>query len=79
MTRQGVQWPFQRIFSEIYVSSYEAIYFIESLFGAELRQKALEITKERVELRKEAQKTGVFDFHRRKTGQNEADWNDQKL
>ena len=74
MTRQGVRWRFQRIFSEIYVSSYEAIYFIESLFGPELRQKALEIAKERVEIRKEAQKIGNFDSHRRKTGQNDADW-----
>lgn len=75
MTRQGVRWRFQRIFSEIYISSYEAIYWIESLFGTELREKAIEIAKERVELRKKAQITGKFDFHRRKTGQNEADLN----
>ena len=72
LTRQGVRWRFQRIFSEIYASSYEAIYFIESLFGTELRQKALEIARERVELRKKARKMEDFDFHRRKTGQNEA-------
>jgi hypothetical protein len=66
VTRQGVRWRFQRIFSEIYVSSYEAIYWIESLFGTELRQKAMEIARERVELRKKGQKTGHFDFHRRK-------------
>jgi hypothetical protein len=66
MTRQGVRWRFQRIFSEIYVSSYEAIYLIESLFGTELRQKAMEIARERVELRKKAQKIGDFEFHRRK-------------
>ena len=66
LTRQGVRWRFHRIFSEIYISSYEAIYFIESLFGTELRQKALEIARQRVELRKKAQKTGHFDFHRLK-------------
>ena len=66
MTRQGVRWRFQRLFNEIYISSYEAIYWIESLYGTELRQKAMEIARERVELRKRAQKMGNFDFHRRK-------------
>ncbi|MCJ7581609.1 MAG: hypothetical protein MUP98_13865 [Candidatus Aminicenantes bacterium] len=67
MTRQGVRWRFQRLFNEIYVSSYETIYWIESLFGTELRQKALEIAKERVELRKKAQKIANLEIHRRKT------------
>ena len=65
MSRQGVRWRFHRIFSEIYVSCYEALYVIESLFGTELRRKAMEIAKERVELRKKAQKIGGFDFFRR--------------
>jgi len=65
MTRQGVRWRFHRIFSEIYIQSYEAIFWVESLFGTELRQKALEIARERVELRKKAQKTGHFDSCRR--------------
>ncbi len=60
MTRQGVRWRFHRIFSEIYISAYESIFCIESLFGTELRQKALEIARERVELRKEAQKRTSF-------------------
>ena len=72
ITRQGVRWRFQRLFNEIYPEAYETVYMIESLFGTELRQKALEIAKERVELRKKAQKTDIFDFHRLKTGQNEA-------
>ena len=67
MTRQGVRWRFHRIFSEIYVSAYEAIYFIEKLFGTELRQKALEIARERVELRKKAQKMGNPELYRLKT------------
>ena len=65
MTRQGVRWRFHRIFSEIYIQSYEAIFWVESLFGTELRQKALEIARERVELRKKTQKTGHFDSCRR--------------
>lgn len=70
MTRQGVRWRFQRLFNEIYVSSYETIYWLESLFGTELRQKALEIAKERVELRKKAQKIGHIELCRRKDGGN---------
>ena len=68
MTRQGVRWRFQRIFSEIYISAYETIYFVESLFGPELRQMAMEIAKERVTVRKNAQKMGGFEFCRREKG-----------
>jgi len=73
MTRQGVRWRFQRIFSEIYISSYESIYLIESQFGTEMRQKALEIARERVELRRKAQKMGQMEIHRRKTGKEQAE------
>jgi len=66
LTRQGVRWRFQRLFNEIYVEAYCTIYMIESLFGTCLRQKALEIAKERVELRRKAQRTGNFEFHRLK-------------
>ena len=68
MTRQGVRWRFHRIFCEIYVASYETIYLVESLFGTELRQKAMEIARERVELRKKAKKMGGFEVCRRETG-----------
>ena len=67
ITRQGVRWRFQRLFNEIYVSSYESIYVIESLFGTELRQKAIEIAKERVTLRKKAQKSGNLEGYCLKT------------
>ena len=67
MTRQGVRWRSQRLFNEIYVEAYQTIYLVESLFGTELRQKAMEIARERVEIRKKAQKMGHFDFHRRKS------------
>ena len=66
MTRQGVRWRFQRIFGEIYISAYEALFFIESNFGTELRSMALEIAKERVAMRKEARKIGKLDVHRLK-------------
>ena len=67
MTRQGVRWRFQRLFNEIYVSAYESIYVIESLFGTQLRQKAIEIAKERVALRKEAKKSLGLEGYRLET------------
>ena len=66
MTRQGVRWRFQRLFNEIYVSAYECIYVVESLFGTDLRHKAMEIARERVELRKKAQNMGNQKHYRRK-------------
>ena len=65
MTRQGVRWRFHRIFCEIYTASYETIYVVESLFGTELRQKAMEIARESVELRKKAKKMASFEVCRR--------------
>jgi hypothetical protein len=68
MTRQGVRWRFQRLFNEIYSEAYQTIYWFETLFGTGLREKALEIARERVELRKKARKTGFFDGCRRQKG-----------
>ena len=67
MTRQGVRWRFQRLFNEIYVSAYESIYLIESRFGTGLRQKAIEIARERVELRRKAQNMHSIEDPRQKT------------
>lgn len=53
-TRQGVRWRFNRLFNDIYVSAFETIYFIESNFGTDLRQEAMEIAKERAELWRQA-------------------------
>lgn len=66
ITRQGVRWRFNRLFNQIYINSYLAIFWIESNFGTELRHKALEIAKERVELRKKAQKIGNLEDYRLK-------------
>ncbi len=68
MTRQGVRWRFQRLFNEIYVNAYLTVYWIESKFGTELRARALEIARERVELRKKAEEKGFFDVSRREKG-----------
>ncbi len=56
LTRQGIRWRFQRLLGDIYVSAYTTIYWVESLLGTELRTMALEIAKQRVELRKKALK-----------------------
>jgi hypothetical protein len=65
MTRQGVRWRFNRLANEQYMAAYETIYLVESLFGTELRQLALDIVKERVAMRMKAQKTGNFTVCRR--------------
>ena len=68
MTRQGVRWRFHHL-TEMYISSLEVIYFLESNFGTELRPMALEIAKERVALRKKASSKGFFDAYRREKEQ----------
>ena len=72
MSRQGVRWRFWRLFNEVYIDAYTAIYLIESQFGTQLRQQALAIAKERVEMRKRNQKMGGFDVCRRQSGQDES-------
>ena len=71
MSRQGVRWRFWRLFNDVYVSAYETIYFVESNFGSELRQMAMEIAKERVELRKKAQKIEFIDADRLRCEESE--------
>lgn len=65
ISRQGVRWRFHRLFNEIYIAAYESLYWIESQFGTDLRSMALEIAKERVAMRKKAQKIGSFKLCRR--------------
>ena len=52
MSRQGVRWRFQRVFGQMYVSAFETILFIEKIFGTDLREYAMKISKERYEARK---------------------------
>lgn len=79
MTRQGVRWRFHRLFNQIYVSAYETIYFVESNFGPSLRASALEIVKERVEMRKKAPNMLFFDSSRRETDSQNQDSDDLRL
>jgi len=73
MSRQGVRWRFYRIFNEIYVEAYEVVFWVESHFGTELRQKAIEIARERVVLRKNAQKIEFVKADRLKNVESEAE------
>ena len=79
MTRQGVRWRFHRLFNEIYVSSYETIYWVESSFGTSLRSMALEIVRERVEMRKKANKMVFFSTPRRENDSSEDESQGQRL
>ena len=72
MTRQGVRWRFQHL-AEMYVSSLEVIYFLESNFGTELRPMALEIARERVSFRIKASSKGFFDGYRREKKEKRED------
>ncbi|MFC1761159.1 hypothetical protein ACFL6U_03665 [Planctomycetota bacterium] len=58
MTRQGVRWRFQRLFNSVYVEAFETILMIEKVFGTQLRDHAVRISRERYEARREAMKVG---------------------
>jgi len=79
MTRQGVRWRFHRLFNEIYVSSYETIYWVESSFGTSLRSMALEIVRERVEMRKKVNKMEFFSTPRRENDDSEDEARGRRL
>lgn len=53
MTRQGVRWRFQRLLGDVYVSAFESILFIERIFGTQLREHAIRISKERYQMRQQ--------------------------
>ena len=55
ISRQGVRWRFWRLFNMAYVSAFETILYIETVFGPQLREHAIRISKERHALRQERQ------------------------
>ena len=63
MTRQGVRWRFHRLFNQVYVEAFETILFLEKVFGTELRDHAIQISKQRYKLRQEAGQHGFQDVH----------------
>jgi len=54
VTRQGVRWRFQRLFNHVYVEAFLTILMIEKIFGSQLREYAVKISKERYALRQKA-------------------------
>ena len=66
LSRQGVRWRFQRLFSQVYVEAYQTILWIESNFGTELRPMAMAIAKERAARQKTALERGNVNVPRSK-------------
>ena len=54
VTRQGVRWRFQRLFNHVYVEAFLTILMVEKIFGTQLREYAIKVSKERYTLRQEA-------------------------
>ena len=54
VTRQGVRWRFQHLFGQAYVRDFETILFIEKIFGTQLRDYAMRISRERYALHRKA-------------------------
>ena len=71
MTRQGVRWRFWRLMNDVYVSAFETILFIESTFGTQLRDHAIQISRQRYELHHKLLQNGFQGAdvlaHRRQT------------
>lgn len=59
VTRQGVRWRFQRLFNQVYVESFLTILMIEKIFGTQLRDYAIKISKERYNLRQQALQSSI--------------------
>ena len=54
VTRQGVRWRFQRLLNQVYVEAFLTILMIEKIFGTQLRDYAIKISKEKDNLRQES-------------------------
>ena len=63
ITRQGVRWRFQRLFNQVYVEAFLTILMIEKVFGTQLREYAIRISKEQYIHRKEAHRKGIQGDH----------------
>lgn len=59
MTRQGVRWRFQRLFGQVYVEAFLTILMIEKMFGTQLRDYVVRISRERYVLRQEYLNCGL--------------------
>ena len=64
MTRQGVRWRFHRLFNHVYVEAFETILFLEKVFGPQLREHAIEISRQRYRIHQDAMPHGFEDAQR---------------
>jgi len=53
VTRQGVRWRFHRLFNHVYVEAFLTILMIEKIFGTQLRDYAVRISRERYNIGKQ--------------------------
>ena len=53
VTRQGVRWRFHRLFNHVYVEAFLTILMIEKIFGTQLREYAVRISRERYNIGKQ--------------------------
>lgn len=53
VTRQGVRWRFHRLFNHVYVEAFLTILTIEKIFGTQLRDYAVRISRERYNIGKQ--------------------------
>ena len=58
MSRQGVRWRFWHLFNDTYVRAFETVLAIEKVFGTQLREYAIRISRERYQLYQEALRNG---------------------
>lgn len=79
MTRQGVRWRFHRLFNEIYVQAYTTILWVESNFGTQLRQQAMAIAKEELEMYQKVERENSIQLPARKCVQGEGYCRAQRL
>jgi hypothetical protein len=61
MSRQGVRWRFKHLFTEQYVGAFACILAIEKIFGTQLREYAIRISRERYQLHQEALNFGFLN------------------
>jgi hypothetical protein len=61
VTRQGVRWRFHHLFGQKYIEAFETIMFIEKIFGSQLRDYAIRISRERYALRQKSIQTNFED------------------
>ena len=56
VTRQGVRWRFQHIFGRNYIEAFSTILVIEKIFGTQLRDYAIRISREKYQRRQKVKK-----------------------